>query len=95
MVSINEDRIKRIEARSYDFLKEPLTHRIPIYIPDDKSIISFEKTIEPLIDLLPNIEEFVRIAKEKCKNPSKDLAQDESASIMLYSCYRLINCFDI
>jgi Ran GTPase-activating protein (RanGAP) involved in mRNA processing and transport len=85
MISINDDRIKRLETRSYDISKEPLTHRIPISIPDENSTISLEQAIVPLLDLLPNVETFVCIVKDKCANPADGLTVDESASIMLYS----------
>ncbi|CAF1313294.1 unnamed protein product [Rotaria sordida] len=85
MVSINDDMVKRLEARSYDIFQEPLTPLTPICIHDQKSIISLEQAVEPLISILPNLQTFVLIAKEKCENPSDGLTQDESASIMLYS----------
>ncbi|CAF1551511.1 unnamed protein product, partial [Rotaria sordida] len=85
MVSINDDMVKRLEARSYDIFQEPLTPLTPICIHDQKSIISLEQAVEPLISILPNLQTFVSIAKEKCENPSDGLTQDESASIMLYS----------
>jgi hypothetical protein len=85
MISINDDIIKRLEARSYDIYKEPLTHLTPISIPDQKSSVSLDKAVEPLTCLLPNLETFVCIAKEKCENPGDGLTQDESASIMLYT----------
>ncbi|CAF3540530.1 unnamed protein product [Rotaria sp. Silwood1] len=85
MISINDDAIKRLEARSYDIFQEPLTPLIPICIHDQKTSISLEKAIEPLISILPNLQTFVFIAKEKCEDPADGLTQDESASIMLYS----------
>lgn len=85
MNTINDDMVNRLKLRSNDILKEPLTHILPIYIPDNKSTISLETAIEPLISLLPNIQKFVCIAKEKCENPNDGLTVDESASIMLYT----------
>lgn len=85
MISIDDDMIKRLETRSYDISKEPLNHRIPISIPDQKSPISLEETLVPLLNLLPNVSTYVCIAKEKCANPADGLTVDESASIMLYS----------
>jgi hypothetical protein len=85
MISIDDDIINRLETRSYDISKEPLTHRIPISIPDQKSTISLEETLVPLLDFLPNVARYVCIAKEKCANPADGLTQDESASIILYS----------
>ncbi|CAF3258630.1 unnamed protein product [Rotaria sp. Silwood2] len=85
MVSINDDMVKRLEARSYDIFQEPLTPLIPIYIHNQKSSIPLETAVEPLMSILPNLQTFVSIAKEKCEDPADGLTQDESASIMLYS----------
>jgi hypothetical protein len=85
MISINDDMTKRLASRSYDVFKEPLTELIPISIPDQNSIVSLEKAVEPLLSLLPNLQTYVCIAKNKCENPDDGLTQDESASIMLYS----------
>ena len=76
---------KRLEIRSYDVFNEPLTHRIPIAIPDQSSGTTLETTIESLIQFLPNLPSFAIIAREKCANPADGLTQDQSAAIMLYS----------
>ena len=43
MSSANDDRLKRLEARSYDLFKEPLTYRSPVDIPNANSIVSLGK----------------------------------------------------
>lgn len=42
-------------------------------------------SIRPLIDYLPNIEQDVRLIKDKCRNPSDNLTMDQSASTMIYT----------
>ncbi|UJR14274.1 hypothetical protein I4U23_001264 [Adineta vaga] len=48
-------------------------------------IVTLEQAVTPLIPLLPNIRNYVRLAKDKCTNPSDSLTPNESASIMLYT----------
>jgi hypothetical protein len=48
-------------------------------------LVSIEQAIQPLISLLPNIEIYVQMVKEKCLHPADGLTSDQSASIMLYS----------
>ncbi|CAF0836502.1 unnamed protein product [Adineta ricciae] len=48
-------------------------------------IVTLEQAVTPLIPLLPNIRTYVRLAKDKCNNPSDGLTPNESASIMLYT----------
>jgi hypothetical protein len=52
---------------------------------DTIPIVSIEQAIQPLISLFTNIEQYLRIVKDKCLHPSDGLTSDESASIMLYS----------
>ncbi|CAF1439601.1 unnamed protein product, partial [Adineta ricciae] len=85
MLSINDDTIKRIETRSYDIFKEPLTNLSFPHILNDNSNISLDESVEPLLSFLPNLLSFVKIAKEKCSNPKDNLTSDESAAIMLYT----------
>ena len=77
--------MKRLETRSCDILNESLTNRKPISIPDQNMNISLETAIEPLIELLPNLQFYASIVKDKCANPGDGLTSDQSASIMLYS----------
>lgn len=48
-------------------------------------LVSFEQAVEPLISILPTIETYLQLVKEKCHDPINGLTVDESASIMLYS----------
>ncbi|CAF1020238.1 unnamed protein product [Adineta steineri] len=45
--------------------------------------VSLELAIEPLISILPSIQTYVHLVKQKCINPADGLTQDQSASIML------------
>jgi hypothetical protein len=48
-------------------------------------IVSLEQAVQPLIFILPTIQTYVQIVKQKCLNPADGLTSDESASIMLTS----------
>ena len=48
-------------------------------------VVSLEDAIQPLVELIPNLQERVDIVKRKCTNPADELTVDQSASIMLYS----------
>lgn len=46
-------------------------------------LVSLERALEPLKTILPSIQQYVRLAKEKCSNPADGLTCDQSAAIML------------
>lgn len=48
-------------------------------------IQSLEETLEQLIDLVPDVKNYAKQAKTKCKQNSIDMTVDESAAIYLYS----------
>ncbi|CAF0728585.1 unnamed protein product [Adineta steineri] len=48
-------------------------------------IVSLEQAVKPLMSILPTIQTYVQMVKQKCLHPSDGLTIDESASIMLYS----------
>ncbi|CAF0947859.1 unnamed protein product [Adineta steineri] len=49
-------------------------------------LVSLMEAVTPLISILPKIQTYARMAKQRCDSiPPDDLTQDESASIMLYS----------
>ena len=56
-----------------------------LFADEKLPIVSLEESIKPLISLLPTIETYVKMVKQKCLNPPDGLTSDESASIMLYS----------
>lgn len=64
----------------------PIEHHdyfIPIEGYEEMPLVSLEIAVEPLMSLLPSIQTYVRLAKQKCENPADGLTPDESASIML------------
>ncbi|CAF0976493.1 unnamed protein product [Rotaria sp. Silwood1] len=77
--------------RKQDLCKEDNIHKIQYELLkstdgyDKIPIVTLEQAVLPLIPLLPTIQTYVRIVKEKCENPADRLTSDESASIMLYS----------
>ncbi|CAF1590525.1 unnamed protein product [Rotaria magnacalcarata] len=49
-------------------------------------VVSLEKAVEPLVNVVPNIKRMAYFAKEKCQSSSPDkLTLDESASIIIYT----------
>lgn len=71
--------------RITDIDKEPLDFLSPICGYEKMPLVSLEKAVEKLVDLLPTIQSHAYIAKQKCKKPADGLTQDESAAIMLYT----------
>jgi hypothetical protein len=45
-------------------------------------LVSLEEAVQPLVDLVSDVQRHAFIAKEYCKNPADGLTLDESASIM-------------
>ena len=48
-------------------------------------LVSFDRSIQSLIPLIPTIEDYVQLIKQKCLTPADGLTSDQSASIMLFS----------
>ncbi|CAF4119597.1 unnamed protein product [Adineta steineri] len=73
-------------TRISDILKEPQKMLMPIRGYEKMPIVSLEEAVTPLISILPEIQDYAYVAKERCESvPPDNLTQDESASIMLYS----------
>ncbi|CAF4112214.1 unnamed protein product, partial [Adineta steineri] len=73
-------------TRVSDIVKEPQKMLMPIRGYEEMPIVSLEEAVAPLISILPEIQDYAYVAKERCEFvPPDDLTQDESASIMLYS----------
>lgn len=51
----------------------------------DGSSVTLEQAVTPLIPVLPTIETYARLVKQKCASPADGLTPDESAAVMLYS----------
>ncbi|CAF1345948.1 unnamed protein product [Adineta steineri] len=59
---------------------------MPIRGYEKMPIVSLEEAVTPLISILPEIQDYAYVAKQRCESvPLDGLTHDESASIMLYS----------
>ncbi|CAF0784727.1 unnamed protein product [Adineta steineri] len=73
-------------TRISDIVNEPQEMLMPIRGYEKMPIVSLEEAVIPLISILPEIQDYAYVAKQRCKSvPPDGLTQDESASIMLYS----------
>lgn len=80
-----EQKVFHIQ-RIADIDKEPFGTLAAISEYDDMILVSLEVAVEPLISLLPDIQDYASDAKARCrKAPVDRLSNDESASIMLYT----------
>jgi hypothetical protein len=57
----------------------------PIKGYENQPLVTLEQAIQPLLSLVPNIEQMVWTVKQNCEKPEDNLTSDESASIMLYT----------
>ena len=72
--------------RVSDVAEEPLKMLMPICGFEEMPLVSLEEAVEPLLSILPNVQDYVHAAKQRCEPiPADGLTQDESASIMLYT----------
>ena len=71
--------------RMADITNEPLEFLTPISGYAKMPLVSLEQAIEPLVSILPEVQSYAYVAKQRCKKPADNLTQDESASIMLYT----------
>ena len=77
-----EQRIVRLS----DVVNEPLEMLLPISGFQNMPIVPLETAVQPLVYLVPGVENYTYIAKQRCrKSPADDLTTDESASIILYT----------
>ncbi|CAF1078953.1 unnamed protein product [Adineta steineri] len=73
-------------TRVSDIVNEPQEMLMPIRGYEKMPIVPLEEAVIPLISILPEIQDYAYVAKQRCKSvPPDNLTQDESASIMLYS----------
>ncbi|CAF0829366.1 unnamed protein product [Rotaria sp. Silwood1] len=59
--------------------------QLPIEGYEKMPLVPLEEAVLPLLDVLPDIHEMVRIVKTKCALPANGLTSDQSAAIMLYT----------
>ena len=71
--------------RLTDIDKEPLEFLAPISGYAKTPLVPLEEAVLPLVPILPDIQSYAYVAKQKCKKPADDLTPDESAAIMLYT----------
>jgi hypothetical protein len=73
-------------ARISDINKEPLEMHMPIRGFEKMPLVSLEEAVAPLVSILPEIQDYAYVAKQRSKPvPADGLTRDESASIILYS----------
>jgi hypothetical protein len=72
-------------SRITDVAEEPLKFLMPISGYEKMPLVSLEEAVEKLVHILPLIQTYVYVAKQRCKQPADGLTQDESAAIMLYT----------
>ncbi|CAF4597765.1 unnamed protein product [Rotaria sp. Silwood2] len=73
-------------VRISDIANEPQEMLMPIRGYEKMPLVSLEKAVEPLVSILPEVQDYAYVAKQKCKPvPADGITQDQSASIMLYT----------
>ena len=77
----DKDQLKRLADLQY----EPGKLLMPIEGYEKMKLSSLEQSIEFLVDVVPDIQRKVYIAKQRCQEPKDGLTPDESASIFLYT----------
>ena len=60
-------------------------NRSPIFGYQHLSIVSLEQAMEKIIPIVPEVKEYIPLAKQNCNRTSSVLTWDESAAIYLYS----------
>ncbi len=71
--------------RICDVSEEHKQKMLPIQGYAKMPLVTLEKAVQPLVSIVPQVEDMVWRAKYNCKNPPDNLSPDESASIMLYT----------
>ncbi|CAF4658062.1 unnamed protein product [Rotaria sp. Silwood1] len=84
-INRSEEAFDNRNLRLTDIAKEPLKFLAPIRRYEYKPLVSLEQAVEPLASLLPSIQNYASLAKQRCGEPADGLTQNESAAIMLYS----------
>ena len=72
--------------RISDIAKEPQKMLMPIRGYENEPLVPLEKAVEPLVSILPDVLDYVYVAKQRCEPvPADGLTQEESAAIVLYT----------
>ena len=87
---INMATDEKPTAQSYkrmlDIAQESNKVLMPIQGYENVPLLSLEEAILPLVSILPRIQKYARVAKERCEpTPANGLTKDQSASISLYT----------
>ncbi|CAF3052229.1 unnamed protein product [Rotaria sp. Silwood2] len=85
MATNGEEAMAQRILRLTDIAQEPLEFLSPISGYEEMPLVSLEEAVEKLVHILPTVQIYAYVAKQRCKNPVDGLSQDESASIMLYT----------
>ena len=72
-------------SRYSDIENYPSKTLMPISGYENKPLVSLEEAVEPLKNLLPDIQKYAYIAKQRCKQPVDNLTINQAAAIMLYT----------
>jgi hypothetical protein len=76
---------KNTTHRFADVAGEPCRMLAPIEGFRKKPLVTLEEAIAELKNIVPRIDTYAHVAKERAKNPANGLSVDESASIALYT----------
>ncbi|CAF4562607.1 unnamed protein product, partial [Rotaria sp. Silwood2] len=73
-------------VRVSDIAKEPQKMLMPIRGYEKMPPVSLEEAVEPLVSILPEVQDYAYVAKQRCDPvPPDGLTKDQSASIILYT----------
>lgn len=81
----NEISVSETRHRFSNVSEEPCIELTPIEGFKNKPLVPIEEATKPLLDIVPRLEKYVYVAKNRAKNPKDDLSVDESAAIGLYT----------
>jgi len=71
--------------RFSDVIKEPCVLLTPIEGFNKMKLVTLEEACLPLLSIVPRIQTYAHVAKQRAKDPADGLSADESASIALYT----------
>ena len=72
-------------TRFSDLKSSPIENTDRIQGFENNDLVSLEDAVEPLVSIVPNVQQMVLRIKPICVAPSDGLSIDQSASIMLYT----------
>lgn len=75
----------RTIVRYSDLTEEPLVTLPAISGYEQVSLVNFDEAIEPLLSIVPDLQQMIEMINERSVETKDGLTRSESASIMLYS----------